>query len=96
MRNNVVVAGNANVIADQCFVDFNIPTDAKLCLCNLLCWSTGGYCDAYVEHTNGERPRANRLLLFGPGESISAPSGSASRGQWVKVVAGHLAGDWTK
>ena len=62
----------------------------------MLCWVTGGYCDVYVEHTNGERLWANRLLLFGPGESISTPNGAVYSGRCVKVAAGHIAGDWTK
>ena len=53
--NNVAVAGNANVIADQSFIDFDVPAGAKSCLCHLLCWVTGGYCDIYAEHSNGER-----------------------------------------
>ena len=96
MRNNVATAGNANVIANQSFIDFDIPAGAKSALCHLLCWVTGGYCDIYVEHTNGERLWVNRLLLFGPGESISTPNGAVYSGRCVKVVAGHIVGGWTK
>ena len=95
--NNVHVAGDANVIADQCFIDFDIPTGAKSCLCHLLCWVTGGYCDVYVEHSNGSRLWVNRLLLFGPGELISTSDGNVFNGRCVKVAAGHIAGDdWVK
>ena len=38
----------------------------------------------------------NRLLLFGPGESITTPDGAVYSGRCVKVLAGHIAGDWTK
>ena len=94
--NNVALAGNANVIADSCFIDFDIPAGAKSCLCHLLCWVTGGYCDVYAEHSNGERLWVNRLLLFGPGELINTPDGAIYSGRCVKVAAGHIAGDWTK
>ena len=94
--NNVHVAGDANVIADQCFIDFDIPAGAKSCLCHLLCWVTGGYCDIYAEHSNGSRLWVNRLLLFGPRELISTSDGHVSSGLCVKVAAGHIAGDWTK
>ena len=42
--NNVDVAGDANAIADQCFIDSDIPQTGmvKSCLCHLLCWVTGG------------------------------------------------------
>ena len=39
--NNFSVASDANVIADQCFIDFDIPVGAKSALCHLLCWVTG-------------------------------------------------------
>ena len=94
--NNVHVAGDANVIADQSFIDFDIPAGAKSCLCHLLCWVTGGYCDVYAEHSNGERLWVNRLLLFGPGELINTPDGAIYSGRCVKVAAGHLAGDWIR
>ena len=94
--NNVAVAGDANVIADQSFIDFAIPAGAKSCLCHLLCWVTGGYCDVYAEHSNGSRLWVNRLLLFGPGELINTPDGAVYSGRCVKVAAGHIAGDWTK
>ena len=39
--NNIHAAGDANVIADQSFIGFSIPTGAKRALCRLLCWGTG-------------------------------------------------------
>ena len=96
MCNNVHVVGDANVIADQCFIDFDIPAGAKSCLYHLLGWVTGGYADIYAEHSNGERLWVNRLLLCGPGELINTPDGPVYIGRCVKVAAGHLAGNWTK
>ena len=58
--NNVHIAGDANAIADSSFIDFDIPTGAKSCLCHLLCWVTGGYADVYAEHSNGQRLWVNR------------------------------------
>ena len=43
--NNVHIAADANAIADSSFIDFDIPTGAKSCLCHLLNWVTGGFCD---------------------------------------------------
>ena len=94
--NNVAVAGNANTIADQSFIDFDIPTGAKSALYHRLCWVTGGDADIYAEHSNGQRLWVNRLLLFGPGKSISKPDGAVYNGRCVKVLAGHIAGSWTK
>ena len=36
------MVGDANVIADQSFIDFDLPTGAKSALCHLLCWVTEG------------------------------------------------------
>ena len=57
---------------------------------------TGGYADIYAEHSSGERLWVNRLLLFGPGEVINTPEGAVYSGRCVKVLAGHIAGNWTK
>ena len=94
--NNVHVASDANAIVDQYFIDFDMPAGATSCLCHLLCWVTGGYCDVYAEHSNGERLWVNRLLLFGPGELISTSDGHVYSGRCVKVAAGHIAANWTK
>ena len=55
-----------------------------------------GDADVYAEHSNGERLWVNRLLLFGPGESITTPDGPVYSGGCVKVLTGHIAGGWTK
>ena len=94
--NNVHVVGDANVIAHQSRIDFDMPVGAKSCLCHLLCWVAGGYADIYAEHSNGERLWVNRLLLFGPGELINTPDGNLYSGRCVKAAAGHIAGNWTK
>ena len=96
MCNNLHVAGDANVIADQSFIDFDILAGTKSCLCHLLCWVTGGYCDVYAEHSNGERLWVNRLLLFGQRKFISTSDGHVYSGRCVKVAAGHIAGNWAK
>ena len=68
--NNVHAVGDANVIVDQSWIDFDIPVGAKSCLCHLLCWVTGGYANIYAEHSNGERRWVNIVLRCGPGEII--------------------------
>ena len=73
--NNAHVAGDANVIADQSFIEFDMPAGAQSFLCRLLRWVTGGYCDVDAEHNNGERLWVNRLLIFGPSDLISTPDG---------------------
>ena len=95
MCNNRATTGGANTIAHQSVIDSSLPTRAKSALCRFLRWATGSYSDIYAEHSNGERPRANRLLCFGTGEHINIPDGPVYSGRCVKVAAGHTAGAWT-
>ena len=63
VANNYHTAKTPNADANASFIDSNVPTGANSCLAHLLTWSTGGYLDVYLEHTNGERLWANRLQL---------------------------------